>query len=770
MNWLKLLCSGLLCTYVLTTTSCAPVRFSKANTITVSPQCTGAICNTNSVQCDPKINGTLTTYTYQSGGPANANITSNCNPSAVDYTWVVKRPDSSIVSTPIPGLSGANPQGVDFRGLGTGVYYVYLTANQPGGALSPYNASAPLEFIVGGVGNALICDPKLNATQTTVTVGQADSNPTVTANCAPPAGSYTWTATKNGISTTIAGLSGGSSVPDFKNMGAGTYKVYLYATSSGSQHWQSSTPLTVNVTAVAPTPVISCNPTVNGSQTSTTVTTSSSNPLISANCLPSAINYNWTVTRNGSNVSVPGLSGASSNPNFQSLGAGTYLVYLAASSSGYTTWNTTTPLTITVDSTGPTTSVSCAPRLNNSSTAITITTAGPNPLLTSSCTPASAAVAWTVTRNGTVVNIPGLSGTSSTPDFVGAGLGTYFITLGATASGYNAYATSSPLEVTVAQAVSPTRRVNYQKTVQVSDNKVDILMVVDDSNSMAPENTRLAAKLHTFVDDLSAAGLDWQMCSTVTRGQDVNNNGILYWGASKNWVNYVGSPKWILKMGASDPYSIFTNTMQAIGAGWAGTDDERGIKAAWWSAEYAPYNNCYRNDASLAVIMISDEDESSVGGDASKVYYSGELQSLEVEDLPQAYVTKIKQTFGTDKRFTFNSIIVKPGDTACMTSQDAEGAKSHYGYKYNELSQITGGSVGSICASDYSSNLYYFKDRIVNKLSSIALECAPVGNITVTITPTIGAVSTQVVNNTITFSPAIPAGRTIQLGYDCPRN
>ncbi len=769
MNWFKILCSGLLCMYMLTTSSCAPVKFSKADSFTVTPNCTGATCNGGAVQCDPKINGTLTTFTYPPG-TSTANITSNCSPSTVDYTWVVKRPDSSVITQSIPGLNGANPQSVDFRGLGAGTYYVYLTANQSGGPLSPFNASTPLEFIVGSVGNALICDPKLNSTFTSVTIGQADSNPTVNANCAPPAGSYTWTATKNGVATSIAGLSGATSVPDFKNMGAGTYQVYLYATSSGSQHWQSSNPLTVTVTATAPTPAINCNPTVNGSQTSATLTTSSSNPLISANCLPSSINYNWTVTRNGTNVNVPGLSGASSNPNFQSLGAGTYLVYLAASTNSYTTWNTTTPLTITVDSTGPTSAVSCAPRLNGSSTAITITTAGPNPSLTSNCTPNSSSVAWTVTHNGNVVTIAGLSGSGSTPDFASAGLGTYFINLAATASGYNAYATASPLEVTVAAVVSTTRRVDYQKLVQLSDNKVDILMVVDDSNSMAPENTRLAQKLHNFVNDLQGSGLDWQMCATVTRGQDVFGNGVLIWGASRNWVNYLGSPQWLLKMGATDPYSIFTQTVAAIGAGWEGTDDERGIKAAWWSAEYAKNNYCYRSDASLAVIMISDEDERSVGGDASKVFYPGELFSLEVEDLPQSYVTKIKQEFGNDKRFTFNSIIVIPGDAACMTAQDAEGAKSHYGYKYNELSRLTGGAVGSICAADYSSNLYYFKDRIVSKLSSIALECAPVGNVDVTITPTIGAVATQIVNNTITFSPAIPAGRTVQLGYDCPRN
>ncbi|MBC7421726.1 MAG: hypothetical protein H7328_13435 [Bdellovibrio sp.] len=770
MNCLKFLFSGVLCLYVLTTTSCAPVKFSKATSFAIQPSCTGASCNASAVQCDPKINGTSTTFTFPLSGASTANVNANCSPSNVDYIWVVKRSDSSIVATTIPGLSGATPTAVDFRGLGAGAYYVFLTATQTGGALTPYNASTPLEFIVGNIGNTLVCDPKLNATLTSVTVNQNDNNAAVTANCSPAAGSYVWTATKNGVATVIGGLSGAASTPDLKSMGAGVYNLYLYATATGSQHWQSSTPLVVTVNGTSITLAVDCNPKINGSLNSLTLTSASANPLISANCLPASSTYTWSATRNGTPVTVPNLTGANSNPNFVALGTGTYLVYLNATTNGYTAWNTTTPLTLTVDNSGAGTALNCAPRLNGTSTALTITTAGPNPTLTAGCVPSAATNTWTVTKNGTPTTVTGLSGASSTPDFTTLGQGVYLIYLAATAPGYNAYASPTPLTLTVGPAVTPVRRVGFSKLVQVTDNKVDVVMVFDDSNSMSPENTRLGGRLQGFVNDLTSSGIDWQMCATVTRAQDVNNNGVLYWGASRNWVNYLGSPQWVLKAGAADPYSIFTNTVAAIGAGWIGTDDERGIKAAWWHAEYKQYNSCYRADASLAVILISDEDVRSVGGDATQAYYAGELQPLEADDQPQGYVNKIKQSFGLNKRFTFNSIIVKPGDATCMAAQDAEGAKSHYGYKYSELSQLTGGSVGDICASDYSSNLYYFKDRIVNSLASVPLECAPVGDINVTVTPSIGAVSVQIVNNTVTFSPAIPAGRTLQLGYDCPQN
>ena len=661
MNSLKLLISGLLCLYFFTITSCAPVKFSKATTVSVQPTCTGATCNTSAVQCDPKINGNSTTFTFSAGNTSTANISANCSPANVDYVWVVKRPDSSIVATSVPNLAGANPQNIDFRNLGSGAYYVYLTATQIGGALTPYVASTPLEFIVGGIGNTLICDPKLNSTFTNVTVNQTDNNPVVTANCNPVAGTYVWTATKDGVSTVVGGLSGATSNPDLKGMGAGVYNLYLYATATNSQHWQSSTPLVVRVNGTSTAQSVDCNPKINGSLDSITLTSSSSNPLISANCLPTSATYSWTVTRNGNPVTISGLAGASSNPNFYSMGPGTYLVYLNAANSGYTAWNTTNPLRISIDNAGPTTAINCSPRLNGTSTALTITSAGPNPVISASCDQPSAVLVWTATKNGTPMTVTGLSGPTSTPDFISLGQGTYLIYLSATATGYNAYASPTPLALTIGPVVKPVRRVSFTKNVQISDNKVDLLMLFDDSSSMAADNARLGAKLQDFVNDLTSSGIDWQMCATVTRAQDVNNNGVLYWGASRNWVNYVGSPQWVLKAGAADPYSIFTNTVAAIGAGWAGTDDERAIKAAWWQAEYKTYNSCYRNDASLAVILISDEDERSVGGDPSQVYYPGELKNLEADDQPQGYVNKIKQSFGVDKRFTFNSIIVKPG-------------------------------------------------------------------------------------------------------------
>ncbi len=319
--------------------------------------------------------------------------------------------------------------------------------------------------------------------------------------------------------------------------------------------------------------------------------------------------------------------------------------------------------------------------------------------------------------------------------------------------------------------VNPTqvRDVVYKGNVDPKNSKVDILLVIDDSNSMLEDNKKLAARLSGFVNALQNSQIDWQMCVTLTRRLTINNN--LHWGASVNWTNYTpkaGGQNWILTHDTQNLNAIFNATIDTIGAGWAGTDDERGIMSAYWHVGNSQYNNCYRPEAAMSVIMISDEDVRSVGGDKAIEYYKDEFKELDALDLPENFVAQVKSVFGNQKRFTVNSIIVKDNDASCMQAQDNSGSKSHYGKKYQELATTTGGGVASICDTDYTESLNYFKDIIQSSLASVPLECPPVnGNITVIITPPMGNVTSSVQGMNLVFTPEITAGHSIDLSYKC---
>ncbi len=335
--------------------------------------------------------------------------------------------------------------------------------------------------------------------------------------------------------------------------------------------------------------------------------------------------------------------------------------------------------------------------------------------------------------------------------------------------------TEAPIQTNPPATPTPlgTRDVNSTIVVQTPNSKLDILLIVDDSNSMLADNQKLAARLSDFVNTLQTSNIDWQMCATVTRALMTNGNPS--WGLSMVWSQYTpassATPAWVLKSNANLS-NIFTATINNIGAGWAGTDDERGTKAGYWhiyngDVRFPNFSKCHRAEAALAMIIVSDEDVRSVGGDAAARYYADELKALESEDQPATLLNYVKEVFGTQKRFTFNSIIVKPGDAACMAAQDAGGAKSHYGVKYKELSDMTGGGVGSICDTNYSTSLNLFANSIEDSISSQALECMPVGTVDVTVTPAVAGLTSTVRGASIAFTPNIPVGRTLNLKYKC---
>ncbi len=353
--------------------------------------------------------------------------------------------------------------------------------------------------------------------------------------------------------------------------------------------------------------------------------------------------------------------------------------------------------------------------------------------------------------------------------FFGCAIG--FITVGCSKVSF----TPAPQEEAAAIApptTPPNKTVSSTEVVAYGNKQVDFLFVLDDSNSMLPELKKLAARLSTFVNSLDASNIDWQMCLTTTRG--TVSGGTLIYGQSLNWSNYTpahGVPAHLLKKGVtSNLNTIFTSTIDNLNIGGGSSGDERAIKAAYEHFTAGASHDCYRPGAAISVIVISDEDERSVGGVASRVKAAdaaGAFQPLEHEDIPVNLLSHSKSVFGDDVRFTFSSIIVKPGDTACEVEQDKDTSPSHPGYVYEEMSRLTDGGVGSICDADYSANLNTFKDKIVNSLQQLTLECKPVKDTLRVSIDGNGIASFKVEKNVLKFPYALVEGTKIDLRYDC---
>ena len=176
------------------------------------------------------------------------------------------------------------------------------------------------------------------------------------------------------------------------------------------------------------------------------------------------------------------------------------------------------------------------------------------------------------------------------------------------------------------------------------------------------------------------------MCVTTTSAQDDLRFNPIKKGDNGHPIRWQGGNSgYILKKNSGDLNQIFIDTIDYLytpryvgrigGARIGGSNFEQGIKAMNLSIQNDNMYNCYRDKAALSVILISDEDES------------------EPLNTPQSFIQTVKDNFSPGKRLTVNSIVVK--DEHCMRRRGI-------GDSYIELSKLTGGSVQSICQSDYS--------------------------------------------------------------------
>ena len=304
------------------------------------------------------------------------------------------------------------------------------------------------------------------------------------------------------------------------------------------------------------------------------------------------------------------------------------------------------------------------------------------------------------------------------------------------------------------QACAPTcTQRAFTNNISSNENQVDILLVVDDSGSMYADSSRLATKLSGFVSQLTNSNLDWQMCVTST---DVG----YYAGRPIQWQG--ANSGHILRKNSGNLNSIFIDTMRYIGAGFS--DDEQGIKAMNLSVMGNATSNCYRQNAGLSVIVISDENERSVGGDRN--LSPNDYKPLEALNNPQSFVDTVRSELSPNKNLTVNSIVIKDND--CRDLQRSQGDRGFIGYKYIELSNLTQGSVSSICQSNYSVALASTSQLIINNLSSHTLTCVPTTMPVVQVNGVNYNQNTTLSGNQLIFNPVVAGPATVSGSYCCP--
>lgn len=279
-----------------------------------------------------------------------------------------------------------------------------------------------------------------------------------------------------------------------------------------------------------------------------------------------------------------------------------------------------------------------------------------------------------------------------------------------------------------------------------SDGVVDILWVVDDSGSMANERSTLVGNFDRFVQELLSLKVDFQMGVTSIVFAD---GGRLR-----------GTTKIITKM-TPDPRRVFeqNTTFPASRSRW-----EQGLRMAQLALTSPNIDpgqtnaGFLRANAALAIIVITNEDDSSFG---TTGHYARVFKALKGK--------------GNENLISF-SVIGGTIPNGCVSPGESNlyGSTASPAVRYAEVATKTGGIIGSICDASFEQTLIRIAQALNTLKRVFPLTLKPIIN-SITVTVDGVAIPQDPVNgwqyrtdtNSVVFlgNYVPPPGSTVRLQY-----
>lgn len=228
-------------------------------------------------------------------------------------------------------------------------------------------------------------------------------------------------------------------------------------------------------------------------------------------------------------------------------------------------------------------------------------------------------------------------------------------------------------------------------------NKLDLLWVVDNSQSMRKHQKNLKRQLGHFIDLLHEKRIDYRIGVTTT---DVGLEG------EKGM--FVGIPP-VLHPGVRNVKRRF---LESVLVGEGGSEIERGLEAMHRSLSRGRLvrenSGFFREDAFLAVVFVSNENDQSAN---TVEYYADFLNRAKGIDQYNGSLNWMSHYVGT-----VNS-------QGCTSKGDYTTSP---GERYMKLAALSGGLSESICRGHMAEALQNIRDSVVQKVTSLTLEAWPV--------------------------------------------
>ncbi len=247
--------------------------------------------------------------------------------------------------------------------------------------------------------------------------------------------------------------------------------------------------------------------------------------------------------------------------------------------------------------------------------------------------------------------------------------------------------------------------------VQGSNRPVDVLFVIDNSNTMEAAQTDFIAAFPTFLSQVDAAEVSWQMGVVTTDMTDPEQRGRL---------RSLPDGGRVLSATTSDPEAAFA---EAAAAGTEGSQMERGLSAAWSaiSPPLATHDNLgfSRDGARLHIVVLSDEDDCSDEGalDADGASACAAQAPLLVP------VSEFASRFAGLKEASLDVTVhalVETGNSGRYIGCNGP----NLGSRYMDLAWTTGGSVYTYC-EDLDAVFRDLADQVMGRRHGIPLTRTP---------------------------------------------
>jgi len=244
--------------------------------------------------------------------------------------------------------------------------------------------------------------------------------------------------------------------------------------------------------------------------------------------------------------------------------------------------------------------------------------------------------------------------------------------------------------------------------MQEPASEVDILWVIDNSNSMAEEQARVADGFESFITNIEETNIDFQL-GVITTDMDLDN---------PQRGQLLGNPRVLTP---DDNYvQKFKNLVQV---GTDGSDKEKGLSAALEALTEPMVSGdnlgFLRDDAVLSIIFVSDEndcsDDEALANQPSTSCYEESERLIPITD----FIYNFRGIKGPGGQRVIGSAIVGP--------KVADGCDGSWpGHRYSALAEGLGGQVGNICDGDYGGLMYDLGLAVSGELDTFQLSYAAV--------------------------------------------